>query len=59
MTKRAQNSILAALKREQKKLSDSRDALRDLVSVVEEQFENVDGALDDLETAISRLSELV
>ena len=56
MTKK---QIIAELRKHQKIIAKSRDALRDIVDEVEEQFDNADWANDDLESCIEILSELV
>ena len=56
MTKK---QIIAELRKHQKLIAKSRDALRSVMEDVEEQFENADRANDDLESCIETLSELV
>ena len=56
MTKK---QIIAELRRHQKIIAKSRDALRDIMDEVDDQFENYHQAHDDLECCIETLSELV
>lgn len=51
--------ILASLEKEKIKLAERRDRLRELVADVEELEDTANGALDDVEVAIDKLSNLV
>lgn len=50
---------MTALRKERKKISDSRDALRDVLDELETQEESCRMALEDLDSCIATLSEYV
>jgi len=56
---RTQKQLVAALKRESKRLAKVRDDLRKIESEAADLASNADGALESLSYAVDRLSDLV
>lgn len=55
----SEKRLLKQLRASEKRLSDERDKLREIVSEYEQLAEKVDSALIDINNAIDTLSELV
>ena len=59
MSKASYKRAIKALKSEQIKIAASRDRLREVVYELDQQADDADTALEDINQAIEKLSELV